>query len=101
MILFDDNLDALLDLLQHSMKITGKVGFSDADSTHDFDHSVLPRIRHLWRRRGLVFGLDLLPAGVAVVDDLAAGGVGEGGVVERRAAGTKGVAMTATSTHTK
>ena len=41
MILLDDDLNALLNLFQNSMKITGEIAFSDAHGTHDFDDSLL------------------------------------------------------------
>src|SRR5581483_1246330 len=40
MILFNDDFDALLDLLQHAVHIAGEFRFGDADSAHVLDHSL-------------------------------------------------------------
>src|SRR6266516_5023639 len=40
MVLFDDDLNALLHLLQDGMHIAGKFGFGNADGAHVSDHSL-------------------------------------------------------------
>jgi len=42
MVLLDDYLNALLDLLQYGMDVSGKFCFGNTDSTHVLDHNLLP-----------------------------------------------------------